>query len=141
MTKRIFGLSAIASDYKAILCDVWGVLHNGQSVYRKAEDALARYRESGGFVVLLTNSPRPNAGVRDQLDELGVGRETYDAIVTSGDVTRTLIENADGPVFHMGPKRDLPLFEGLQTELVSEDACKTVVCTGLLEDEVESPDD
>ena len=141
MTRRIFGLSAIASDYRAIMCDVWGVLHNGQSVYRDAEDALMRYRAAGGIVILLTNSPRPNKGVRQQLDELQVDSKTYDAVVTSGDVTRTLIRDARGPVYHLGPTRDLPLFEGLDKALVSADQCETVVCTGLFEDEVEEPQD
>ena len=141
MTKRISGLSAIAADYRAILCDVWGVLHNGQSVYRQAEDALVRYREGGGQVVLLTNSPRRNLGVATQLDDLRVSRQAYDAIVTSGDVTRRLISHAGENVFHLGPSRDLPLFEGLGKQLTGIDDCQAVVCTGLFEDEIETPED
>ena len=141
MSKRISGLSAIASDYRAILCDVWGVLHNGRSVYRRAEEALLRYREAGGQVVLLTNSPRRNRGVALQLDELRVDPQAFDAIVTSGDVTRTLIKQAPGDVYHLGPERDLPLFGGLDKKLVSLEQCDAVVCTGLFEDEVETPDD
>ena len=140
MSRRISGLSAIASDYRAILCDVWGVLHNGQSVYREAEQALIKYRENGGQVVLLTNSPRPNQGVLAQLDELRVDRSAFDDIVTSGDVTRTLIAEAEGPLFHLGPARDIPLFDGLGKQLVDEENCQAVVCTGLFEDEVETPD-
>jgi len=141
MSKRISGLSAIASDYRAILCDVWGVLHNGQSVYRQAEDALVRYRQGGGQVVLLTNSPRPNHGVASQLDDLQVDRQAFDAIVTSGDVTRTLISQTKGDVFHLGPERDLPLFDGLDKKLVGPDDCQAVVCTGMFEDEIETPED
>lgn len=141
MSKRISGLSTIASEYQAILCDVWGVLHNGQSVYRKAEDALMQYRAQGGRVVLLTNSPRPNQGVLAQLDGLKVDRSAFDDIVTSGDVTRTLIAESQGPIFHLGPERDLPLFDGLDKELTDESNCSAVVCTGLFEDEVETPDD
>lgn len=140
MSRRISGLSAIASDYRAILCDVWGVLHNGQSVYRDAEQALIRYRENGGQVVLLTNSPRPNQGVLAQLDDLRVDRSAFDDIVTSGDVTRTLIAEAEGPLFHLGPARDIPLFDGLDKQLVDEGNCQAVVCTGLFEDEVETPE-
>ena len=141
MSKRISGLSTIAADYPAILCDVWGVLHNGQSVYRAAEDALMQYRAQGGRVVLLTNSPRPNQGVLAQLDGLKVDRSAYDDIVTSGDVTRTLIAESDGPLFHLGPERDLPLFAGLDKQFASEADCSAVVCTGLFDDEVETPDD
>ena len=139
MSIRISGLSAIASDYRAILCDVWGVLHNGQSVYRRAEQALIRHRQQGGQVVLLTNSPRPNQGVLAQLDELQVNREAFDDIVTSGDVTRTLIAEATGPVFHLGPERDIPLFNGLDKEMTDAYKCQAVVCTGLFEDEQETP--
>ncbi|MEP1208203.1 MAG: TIGR01459 family HAD-type hydrolase [Rhizobiaceae bacterium] len=141
MSKRISGLSAIAAEYRAILCDVWGVLHNGQSVYRQAEDALIQYRQSGGQVVLLTNSPRRNQGVAAQLDDLQVDRQAFDAIVTSGDVTRTLIKQAQGDICHLGPDRDLPLFDGLGKQLVGFDACQAVVCTGLFEDEIETPED
>lgn len=141
MSKRISGLSSIAADYPAVLCDVWGVLHNGQSVYRQAEEALMKFRAQGGHVVLLTNSPRPNQGVLAQLDGLGVDRAAFDDIVTSGDVTRTLIAKAQGPVFHLGPERDLPLFDGLGKALTDEANCSAVVCTGLFEDEVETPED
>ncbi|NKB52692.1 MAG: TIGR01459 family HAD-type hydrolase [Rhizobiaceae bacterium] len=141
MPKRISGLSAIAPNYRAILCDVWGVLHNGQSVYRQAEDALVQYRKAGGQVVLLTNSPRPNQGVASQLDDLEVSRQAFDAIVTSGDVTRTLIEQTAGDVFLLGPDRDLPLFDGLGKNLVDAASCETIVCTGLFEDEKEVPED
>ena len=141
MSRRISDLSAIASDYRAILCDVWGVLHNGQSVYRQAERALMKYREQGGQVVLLTNSPRPNQGVQQQLNELQVDPAAFDDIVTSGDVTRTLIAQADGPVFHLGPERDIPLFDGLDKQLTDAENCSAVVCTGLFEDEIETPQD
>ena len=141
MTTRIAGLSAAGSDYRAILCDVWGVLHNGVSVYRDAETALVNYRQNGGKVVLLTNSPRPNDGVMAQLDQIEVSRDAYDEIVTSGDVTRQLIADAEGPIFHLGPQRDLPLFEGQNAELSDEEVCQTIVCTGLFEDETEMPED
>ena len=141
MTRRIPGLSAVASDYRAIFCDVWGVLHNGVAVYREAEDALIRYRKQGGRVVLLTNSPRPNDGVSMQLDMLQADRAAYDAIVTSGDATRQLIADASGPIFHLGPQRDLPLFEGQGVELTDEEHCQSIVCTGLFEDETEVPED
>lgn len=141
MTRRISGLSELAPDYRAILCDVWGVLHNGESVHRQAEDALMRFRDNGGSVVLLTNSPRPRTGVLEQLAAMGVHRDAFDDIVTSGDVTRELIKGADGLVFHLGPARDLPLFDGLDKTLVADGKCKYVVCTGLFEDEVETPQD
>lgn len=139
--KRITGLEQVASQYKAVLSDVWGVVHNGRSVYRHSVEALAAFRKQGGRVVLITNSPRPHGGVRQQLDELNVDPETYDDIVTSGDVTRDLISKVDGSVFHLGPARDTPLFAGLDTMLSSADEATAVVCTGLFEDEQETPED
>ena len=141
MSQRIGGLNSIASRYEAIFCDVWGVIHNGRDVYQSSVEALVTYRASGGKVVLITNSPRPSDGVRSQLSEMGVDRNCYDAIVTSGDVTRTLISQAKGPIFHLGPDRDLPLYTGLDIELANEDECASVVCSGMFDDENERPDE
>jgi len=140
-SKRANGLLEIAPDYKGILSDVWGVVHNGQSVYQSSVDALAAYRAQGGRVVLITNSPRPNQGVRQQLKKLGVRDDSYDEIATSGDVTRVLISKAEGPIFHLGPERDLPLFEGLDVELCDGADAQTIVCTGLIDDNKETPQD
>lgn len=141
MDKRIAGLVEIADRYKAIFCDVWGVVHNGQSVYTAATSALQSYREAGGRVVLLTNSPRPDSGVIQQLNQMGVDPQTYDAVVTSGDATRQLIREAKGPLFHLGPDRDRPLFEGMDQQIGDAGQAETIVCTGLFDDEVETPDD
>ena len=81
------GLSEVADRYDVILSDVWGVLHDGRRAFPKPADALTRFREGGGTVVLITNAPRPNGPIRAQLDALGVPRSAYDDIVTSGDST------------------------------------------------------
>ncbi|EFL88554.1 HAD-superfamily subfamily IIA hydrolase [Ahrensia sp. R2A130] len=135
------GLSAIAKTHDALLCDVWGVLHNGVNVYVDAADALQRFRAQGGKVVMITNSPRPSPGVIAQFAELGVPDGVCDAVVTSGDVTRTLIEQAEGSVWLLGPERDEPLFDGLAVKRGDEAFCNTIVCTGLFHDEVETPED
>src|SRR5262249_3101056 len=84
--------AALAGDYDVVLCDVWGVVHNGVAAAAEACDALARFRARGGTVVLITNAPRPGERVaRLTLDRLGVPRAAYDGIVSSGDVTRALI--------------------------------------------------
>ncbi len=138
---RISGLGALAGRYKGLLCDVWGVLHNGVAVYDEAMNALTQFRKQGGNVVMITNSPRPRDGVLAQLYGLGVDEETFDDIVTSGDVTRVLIAQAEQPVFHLGPERDLPLFDGLDVELSDLSQAKAIVCTGLFDDESETPED
>ena len=103
----------LASDYDAILSDVWGVVHNGIAATPAACEALTRFRQRGGAVVLITNAPRPGAVVTKFLDRLGVPRDAYDAIVSSGDVTRAVMAARPGKsVFHIGPERDLPIFDG-----------------------------
>lgn len=137
------GLSALAGDYSGILCDVWGVVHNGVMSFAQASDALERYRaETGGAVVLITNAPRPSAPVHAQLQALGVSPAAYDGIVTSGDVTRVhLNELGAVGVYHIGPDRDLPLFDETPVRIGSEEDAAAVVCTGLFDDTVETPDD
>jgi HAD superfamily hydrolase (TIGR01459 family) len=133
----------LAPAYDIVLSDVWGVVHKGLAAARDACDALARFRASGGTVVLITNAPRPGAVVvRSTLDRLGVPRAAYDGIVSSGDVTHTLIAARAGQrVFHIGPKRDLPMFEGLDAPLTAIEHADYAVCSGLTDDTVETPED
>ena len=139
--RRIETLAEIADPYAAIFCDVWGVVHDGERKHAAAEAALWQARERGRHVVLLTNSPRPCDGVIAQLDGLGFARAAYDAVVTSGDATRDLIAAAGGPVFHLGPERDLDLFQGLGVDRVGEEKAVAVVASGLFDDETETPAD
>ncbi len=133
----------LASSYDTVLSDVWGVVHNGVAAAREACDALTRFRERSGTVVLITNAPRPGDVVaRSTLDRLGVPRGAYDGIVSSGDVTYALIAARGGQrVFHVGPPRDLPIFEGLDAPLVPLESADYVVCSGLTDDTVETPQD
>ena len=138
----IDGLSTLVSRYDLILCDVWGVLHNGVSAYPKAADALSRFRDGGGLVVLISNAPRPGPSITAQLDEFGVSRSAYDAILTSGDLTRLAIEERPGQVLHhIGPPRDLPIFEGLDLRFGPIEEADYVVCSGFDYDERETIDD
>jgi len=134
--------SALAPNYNAILSDVWGVIHNGIEAFPAASEALARFRQQGGSVVLISNAPRPGAQVTRLLDHLHVPHSAYDAIVTSGDVTRDFVgKRAGEPVFHIGPERDLPIFTGLDVPFVPLETASYVICSGLYDDEVETPDD
>jgi HAD superfamily hydrolase (TIGR01459 family) len=139
--RRIQGLNDIAGDYDALLCDVWGVLHNGVRAFPNAVDALQKFRQGGGRVVLVTNAPRPSLPIRLQLKSLGVPDDAYDALVTSGDVTRTVIAAWPGvKVLHVGHERDLSFYEGLDAKLVSEAEAELISCTGLFDDNVETPE-
>jgi len=141
----ISGLSAIAGDYDALICDVWGVLHDGVRAYPAAIEALTRFRQTRGPVVLLSNAPRPSEGVAAMLRHMGVPNDAYDAIVTSGGASREdLIARAHGgnlKLMHIGPERDEPLFEGLDITLVGPEGADVVLCTGLFDDDIETPDD
>jgi HAD superfamily hydrolase (TIGR01459 family) len=137
----IRSLDEIAPRYPAILCDVWGVIHNGLRAFPAANSALARARADGRAVVLITNAPRPAPDVVRQLRSLGVPDDAYDAIVTSGDVTRDLIAEGPRRIYHVGPDRDLTIYEGLDIDLVDEMEASGVVCTGLFDDDTETPED
>jgi len=141
MAHPIEALSAVTANYDVVLCDVWGVLHNGVSAYAGPKEALKQARENGTKVILLTNSPRLSTGVAGQLRVLGITDESYDAIVTSGDVTRRLVAEGPRKLFFLGPDRDIDLIEGTGVELVSAGEAEGILCTGLIDDETETAED
>ena len=134
-------LSDVLDRYEAIISDVWGVLHNGVIATPGAQQALAGARRAGKPVALLTNSPRLPHLVAEQLRDLGVVEPCYDALVSSGGVTRELLEK-EGPktFYHIGPARDSGLFEGLEARPAPLEAAELILCTGLFDDETETPD-
>src|SRR6185437_5673831 len=143
--RQIAGLGEISDRYDAILCDIWGVLHNGLTSFTQASDALVSFRKQGGVVVLISNAPRPSPPIERQVLKLGVSPDAFDAVVTSGDVTIGLMEQQAGDrVLHIGPERDLTLFEaalqrdGVRPRLVSLEEAQYVLCTGLRSDETET---
>jgi HAD superfamily hydrolase (TIGR01459 family) len=132
----------LLADYDLLLCDVWGVIHNGVESFPPACEALRRARQQGTTVVLISNSPRPAEAVVPQLDGLHVPRDSYDDMVTSGDVTSAVIMERPGQsVFHLGPPRDLPIYQGLNVKLVDVETADYVVCSGLFDDTRETPED
>ncbi|MCX2698396.1 MULTISPECIES: TIGR01459 family HAD-type hydrolase [Ochrobactrum] len=133
-------LDDLTDGYDAIFCDVWGVLHNGEVAFPQAVAALQRARAKGLTVILVTNAPRPFPSVIAQMTLLGVPEDAYDRVVTSGDVTRDLITEGPRKIFHIGSERELVIYDGLDVELVEEFEASGVVCTGLYDDETETPD-
>ncbi|MEI2735073.1 MAG: TIGR01459 family HAD-type hydrolase [Rhodoblastus sp.] len=141
VSRPVAGLSALAADYDVILSDVWGVVHDGRTHTPSAADALTRFRQKGGTVVLITNAPRPRAPIMKMLDDFGLPRAAYDSIVSSGDVTVDLIcARGLAPLHHIGPPRDLSLFDtvaariGEKPPLLPLAQADYVVCTGLFDD-------
>jgi HAD superfamily hydrolase (TIGR01459 family) len=138
---RLAGLSTLAPRYRAILSDVWGVLHNGVTATPGADAALARFRADGGRVVLITNAPRPSPPIVAKLDRMGVRRDAYDAIVSSGDMTRAMLAPYRGHVVHQvsPPEVDEALFDGLGLVRGPAEEAEAVVVTDM-EDDDDTPE-
>ena len=135
-------LSALADRYDVIFSDVWGVVHNGLQAHPAAGEALTAFRNRGGVVVMISNAPRPQWSVIEQLNALGVVPSAYDAVVTSGDVTHDLaLQQPDPHCFHIGAPKDEHLFQNLPVKRVALDRASFAICTGLHDDEVQTAED
>ena len=143
MTQIIENFAEISGKYDAALVDLWGCLHNGVKPFAAAVFALEAFRDNGGTVLLLTNSPRPSPSVFTQLDGIGVPRDLYQGCVSSGDAARAgLASGTYGKkIYPLGPKRDQSIYEGIDVEHVPLEQATGIVCTGLFDDTTETPDD
>ncbi len=138
----ITSIAAVAGDSRAWLVDIWGVMHNGVAPFLPAIEATCQFRRRGGIVLLVSNAPRPAHSVIAQIDRIGVPREAYDAVISSGDVCRVMLAAEPGrPLHHLGPERDKPIFDDLPLRFVEVDAAEIVVCTGLFDDTRETAED
>jgi HAD superfamily hydrolase (TIGR01459 family) len=135
-------LRDLVDGVEVVLSDIWGVVHNGLESFPEACDALRAYRSQGGTVILITNAPRPADSVQRQLRKLGVADDTYNAIVSSGDLTRHYVaDHAGRKVYWLGPERDRGIYRGLAPVLAPLEEADYIVCTGLLDDETETAED
>ena len=135
-------MQALSKKYPIWFCDIWGVVHDGVVPFASAVSCLVKHRLAGGCVILVSNSPNTSASVQKHLDEIGVNENAYDALVTSGDVTKALIVEYGGTsVFHIGTARDYSIFEGLNVKRVDEAHAQSVMCSGLFHEQVEKPED
>ncbi|MFM2389234.1 MAG: hypothetical protein RLZZ437_789 [Pseudomonadota bacterium] len=155
MTEIITNLADVSARYEAVFCDLWGCLHNGVTPFPAAVAALRAYKAAGGTVLLLTNSPRPKSSVIKQLDAIGVPHDCYDEVVSSGDAAQyALVTGAVGrQVFHIGAPKDQVFFTDFADDLamiaakeppivqVPLETAEGIVCTGLFNDQTETPDD
>ena len=140
MTRIITSLSEISDRYQALFVDLWGCVHDGMRALPEAVAALQAYRRGGGTVILVTNSPKPRAGVRTQLAQFGVPEDAWDSIATSGDSARAaMFRGAVGSkVWFMGEEaRDAAFFDPIKviddpvpvTRVALEEA-EGIVCCG-----------
>src|ERR1700761_9592760 len=135
-------LRDLVGGVDVLLSDIWGVVHNGLVAFPEACEALHQFRRAGGTVILITNAPRPADSVQRQLRKLGVDDGVYNAIVSSGDLTRLYVgEHPGRKVFWLGPERDNSIYRGLAPVLSPLEDADYIVCTGLFDDETETPDD
>ncbi|MBU2956742.1 TIGR01459 family HAD-type hydrolase [Paracoccus sp. 1_MG-2023] len=150
MTRIIASLAEISAGYDALFCDLWGCLHNGQQPYEAAVAALREYRQAGGKVCLMTNAPRPNQYVIAQLDRMGVPRDAWDIVVSSGDAAQEAMFRGEvgRKLWHIG----LPKDDGFFTDIPAgfEDApavtrvdladAEGIVASGPFDEENETPE-
>jgi HAD superfamily hydrolase (TIGR01459 family) len=135
-------LADLVNGIDVVLSDIWGVVHNGLASFPEACEALHTFRRRGGTVIMITNAPRPADSVQRQLRKLGVADDTYDAIVSSGDLTRHYVAAHPGrKVFWLGPERDSSIYRGLDLTLGPLEQADYIICTGLFDDETETAED
>lgn len=148
--KIISGLAGVAPSYEAFILDLWGVVHNGHHPYPGVLDCMDRLRGEGKPILLLSNAPRTNGYVIEFLENIGVARERYDHILTSGDITREVLvrrdhpflQNSGGAFYQIGAVRDKGLEDGLGYQRVSSvREADFLICTGLVDDQIETPED
>ena len=150
MTQLIGSLSEISEGYDALFCDLWGCLHNGKQPYAAAVAALQAFRAKGGRVCLMTNAPRPNKYVIQQLDRMGVPRDAWDLVVSSGDAAQeAMFAGAVGrKVWHIGTEKDLGFFTDVPPEFadapvierVELDQAEGIVASGPFYEDSETPE-
>ena len=128
-----------ALGYKVILCDLWGVIHNGRELFEGVNDCLVKFRSKQKPVVLLSNAPRPSKYIERMLNQLGLERKSFNEIVTSGDMTMSVLNESHygSKCYHIGPDRDLNIFDGVNVSRVSFDEADFLFVTGLFDDEIE----
>jgi HAD superfamily hydrolase (TIGR01459 family) len=151
MSEIIQSLSQVGADYDVLFCDLWGCLHNGKQPYPAAVAALQAFRAGGGKVVLMTNAPRPNQFVIAQLDRMGVPRDAWDIVVSSGDAAQeAMFAGAVGrKVWHIGTEKDDGFFDDIPGEFadappihrVSLEEAEGIVATGPFDELTETQGD
>jgi HAD superfamily hydrolase (TIGR01459 family) len=145
LPRLISSLSEIAQNHDALICDVWGVVHDGHRHHPAAADALYRFKEKYGPVVLLTNAPRVPSEVAAQCSSYGLPPDCYDAIVSSGGAAREELarRSATGtlPLYYIGPDRDLPMIDGLDIRRAELGEAQVALAIGLRDDMTETPAD
>ena len=140
-TPIIAGAAGLLERYDVVFSDIWGVIHNGQRPFEPACAALARFRANGGTVVLISNAPLPWDRVAVILDEIGVRRDCWDAIVASGDIALShVVASGYERIMALSYSFDRILFDRLALPETGVAEADAIVCTGVRNDRAETPD-
>jgi HAD superfamily hydrolase (TIGR01459 family) len=123
--------------YRLILCDIWGVVHDGVNLYPGAAERLRQWHRDGRFVVLITNAPRPADAVERQLAKIGLPRDCWDGISTSGEAGITALNRLGRPVGFLGTEEDRAILAARDVQIVA-DEFTDLACTGLAERSVDT---
>jgi HAD superfamily hydrolase (TIGR01459 family) len=121
------------AKYRLILCDVWGVIHDGVTLYPGAAERLRQWRQQGRCVVLITNAPRTAEAVEQQLARIGLSREAYDGIATSGEAGIDALLALRMPVGFVGTAGDRQVLEGRGVQIADDELFADLACTGVSE--------
>ncbi len=139
MAQIIQSFDEISDRYDAAFVDLWGCMHNGLTAFPAAVAAMQQFRAKGGKVVLLTNAPRPRGPVAEQIERLGIPKDAWDVIATSGDAARAAMFTGvvGKKVWFMGESHDESFFEPLNIienpvsiERVTLEEAEGIVCCG-----------
>jgi HAD superfamily hydrolase (TIGR01459 family) len=124
-------LDELPGKYRLILCDVWGVIHDGVALYPGAADRLHQWRGEGRTVVLLTNAPRTAEAVEAQLQRIGLAPDAWDHVATSGEAGIAALLAIGAPVGFLGTRSDRAILEGKSVPIAGDDSFRHLACTGL----------
>jgi HAD superfamily hydrolase (TIGR01459 family) len=133
-------LDSLDPKYRLILCDVWGVVHDGVTLYPGAEQRLRQWRKQGRCVVLVTNAPRTADAVEQQLGRIGLPREAYDFVATSGEAGIEALNALGRPVGFVGTAGDREILEGRGVRIAEDELFTDLACTGIMEDRPDPTD-
>jgi HAD superfamily hydrolase (TIGR01459 family) len=128
--EHLSGFAPLADRYDGFILDLWGVIHDGINAFPHSVETLRHLRDAGKRTLLLSNVPRPNDAVRTMMRRMGIDDGLYTGILTSGEAVRRALQNPPDlwwtelgiRVFHLGPDRDKPVFDGLPLTIVATPA-------------------
>lgn len=124
---------ALPERYRVILCDIWGVVHDGVNLYPNAAGRLQRWRGDGRTVILITNAPRTAEAVEQQLGRIGLPRDAWDGIATSGEAGIAALLKLAAPVGFLGTEGDREILAGRGVRIADGEDFTDLGCTGIEE--------